>query len=69
MDKRYCILIWHQAGGRNDNSVYYLWADKNENAYVFSSGEAAIEKWQAENMRSLHAGIVIELTSGRNYWI
>ena len=69
MKNRYCIVIWHQAGGRDNNSVYYLWADENENTYVFPSKQEAIKKWHDDNMGELHAGTVIDVTTGHNYWI
>jgi len=65
----YAILIWHQAGGRNNNKVFYLWSDKNEVAFVFDSKEAAKKRWNEVGMSEIHAGSLIKLTPSERDWI
>ena len=69
MQERYVILVWHQAGGRDNSAVYYLWADEDDNTLVFSSPSQAKQAWNDTGMREIHAGTVLDVTATRNYWI
>lgn len=67
--KSFIIIIWHQAGGRDDNRVFYTWQDENENTLVFNSETEAKEAWDESGMREIHAGFIVECTPEENTWI
>lgn len=69
MEKRFVIIIWHQAGGSDDNKIYYIWSDHNENALVFGSKEEAIRNWNEAEMYRVHCGFVVECTAKTTDWI
>lgn len=35
--ERFIIIIWHQAGQKNNSAIYYTLTDENENTIVFAS--------------------------------
>jgi hypothetical protein len=60
--KRFVIMIWHQAGGRDNNSIYYTWTDENSNTYVFSSKQEAKKAWKESGWRDVHVGFIVNCT-------
>lgn len=66
---RYIIIIWHQAGGRNNAPTYYAWSDENEIAIVFESPEEAKTAWRESWMHENHAGMIVEVTTENVEWI
>lgn len=69
MDKRFIVIIWHQAGGRDNNKTYYTWQDENENTLVFSSEKEAKKAWKESGLREYQAGFVVECTSDAQNWL
>lgn len=69
MENIFVIMIWHQAGGRDDNTTFYAWADSNGNTITFSTEEKAKETWVKSGMRDIHAGFVVDCTPSNNDWI
>jgi hypothetical protein len=66
---RYIIIIWHQAGGRNNHKIYYAWSDENEVAHVFDSPLEAKTTWEESGMHENHAGMIVEVTTENVEWI
>lgn len=69
MKKTFIVIIWHQAGGRNENRTFYTWSDEKENTITFESHKDAENKWKDSGMRDIHAGFVVECTPQNVYWI
>jgi hypothetical protein len=66
---RYIVIIWHQAGGRNENEAYYVWNDENEEARVFYSKTAAQQSWKESGMSKIHAGTIVCVSAEKRTWI
>ena len=66
---RYIIIIWHQAGGRDNAPTYYAWSDENEVALVFDTPQEAKAAWREARMHETHAGTIVEVTSKNTDWI
>lgn len=69
MEKRFIVIVWHQAGGRNDHNVYYTWSDENDVTYTFESEKEAKNKWHEDKMGDWHAGFVINCDTSEQEWI
>ncbi len=69
MDKRIIVIIWHQAGGRDENSTYYPWADEKGNTKTFESMEAAKHEWQESGMNQIHAGFPVDCSASKQRWL
>ena len=70
LDERFIIIIWHQAGGRDNNSVYYAWSDEDDVAVVFPSREEAKKAWKECGNDKIHAGIIVPVdTRNVPLWI
>lgn len=68
-EMRYIIIIWHQAGGDNENSVYYVWADENDVAHCFESKIEARKAWRESGLHKFHVGRIVEVTAQNCEWI
>lgn len=67
---RYIVIIWHQAGGRNDNKLYQVWWDDvTDKAFVFDSKNEAKAAWLESGMGDVHSGTVINITAEKCEWI
>lgn len=70
MDKRFIIIIWHQAGRDANEPIYYSLNDDNtESALVFRSEAEAVTFWEKHKLSSIHAGFVVEVTTKEVDWI
>jgi len=66
----FIIIIWHQAGGRDDSQTYYTWNDEvTEAAKVFDSYKEAQDTWRSCGMNEIHAGFIIECSPKEQVWI
>ena len=68
-ETRYIVVIWHQAGGHNDNKFYSVWSDENENSYVFDSAAQATSSWKDSKIDNVHAGTIVKMTAQSRAWI
>lgn len=70
MEKRFIVIIWHQAGGREDNKVYYTWDDDiTKETLVFDSPQAAQLAWRQSGLRNVHAATIVNMAARERDWI
>ena len=68
-DKRFIVIIWHQAGGRDDNKTYYTWSDEHDNPYCFDSYEKAKAEILDAGVNELHACTIIDMNPSKHIWV
>jgi hypothetical protein len=69
MDERFIVIIWHQAGGNNENKIFYPWVDENDNTRVFSRKEDAEKSFRNSVLNKIHSAFVVECTASEVEWI
>lgn len=65
----FIVIIWHQAGGRDNNKTYYTWQDESENTLTFDSESSAEKAWKESGLREVHAGFIVNCAAHINDWI
>ena len=67
---KFIIIIWHQAGGRDNKPTFYTWEDHmTECAYVFSSEEIAKKEWRESGLNEVHAAFIVDCDTKKQVWI
>lgn len=67
--ERFIIIIWHQAGQKNNSAIYYTLTDENENTIVFASETEAKDYWANCHTNNFHAAFIVNATTSENEWI
>lgn len=70
MENRFIIIIWHQAGQRNNSAIYYTLDDAETGlALVFDSEDEAKDYWNTHKINHIHAGFIVNAAVAAQNWI
>jgi hypothetical protein len=65
----FIVIIWHQAGGRNNSKTYYCWENEKEEARVFDSYHEAQNEWNSSGLNQIHAAFIVDCRTNKQMWI